>query len=221
MKDIYKGKIKVPFCVNCLISSVPLGELSDILFEISGEALYVSGFWDYYGITASQVVDCYDTPSGFGENTTVYTLGELKAIIDEVKKGNLPTDTETLVEDGWVVRNGDECPVPPDAVVGVKLSNGEEITTKAFLLNWSHQNEDSIWYNIEKYKIITPTIDFSGVVSVEEDDSDTNDTTTIKTNVSFDITIKGKTFTLNSDELRDLYNQLCSVEGELQEWSLG
>lgn len=103
MKEKYKGKIKVPFCVK-YSSTVPLDKLGSLLFEISGEEeFYVFRCWNYYGINVNEDVDYWDTPQMFGENTAVYTLEELQAIVDEVNN-----DTATLTEDEYVDVGEDE-----------------------------------------------------------------------------------------------------------------
>lgn len=43
----------------------------------------------------------------------------------------------------------------------------------------------------------------------------------ITANISFTVKIKGQEFTLDKDEIQELYIALCSAEGSLQEWSLG
>lgn len=43
----------------------------------------------------------------------------------------------------------------------------------------------------------------------------------ITANVSFTVKIKGQEFTLDKDEIQELYIALCSAEGDLKDWSLG
>ena len=63
--------------------------------------------------------------------------------------------------------------------------------------------------------------EYVGIASGETGSTDSVGTTTsVTANVSFDVVIKGQSFTLTTDELQGLYIQLCGVENYFREWSL-
>lgn len=215
MKEKYRGKVKVPFCVK-YSSTVPLGKLGSLLFEISGEEeFYVFRYWNYYGINFNEDVDCWDTPRMFGENTAVYTLEELQAIVDEVNN-----DTATLTEDEYVDVGEDE------TVSNERLKLiGKYVKTPLYPTEWAIVEKYIKDQDI--YEVVYSFQDGDGVFVPADcllEVVDTIPQTTalsIKANISFDVTIKGQTFNLTPEELQDLYVQLCLAEGTLQDWRLG
>ena len=283
MKEKYRGKVKVPFCVE--YSSINSDDLFSLLSEISEGEIVMGGRWNYYGIAEDSEFDGWNEPQSFGENTTIYTLEELQAIVDEANK------EESLTSEVWIDWKGGDCPVSANTLVDVKFENGSFNTnTSAGCYDWEHSD---YCYQITAYRIVnTPTASCSDdtdtlpedeYVDVGEDetvsnerlkligkhvvtkrhptqkglvngigwepntyeiyypwtgedegelvrtgdimrvleDSDIPKPTTIKANVSFDVTIKGQTFNLTPEELQDLYLQLCVAEGTLQDWRLG
>ena len=214
MKEKYKGKIKVPFCIE--YSSINSEDLSSLLFEISEEEYFhASGYWNYYGINVNEDVDCWDTPQMFGENTTVYTLEELQAIVDEVNN-----DTATLTEDEYVDVGEDE------TVSNERLKLvGKYVKTPLYPTEWAIVEKYIKDQDI--YEVVYSFQDGDGVFVPADyllevvDNIPQTTALSIKANISFDVTINGQTFSLTEKELQDLYVQLCLAEGTLQDWGLG
>ena len=230
MKEKYVGKVMVPFCVE--FSTSDRSKLGSVLSEITGRNVDPSGIWDYYGITENQICrgfdnkKCFDNKNYFGHNVTTYTLEQLQAIIDEANK------VEKVNNDGWIDWKGGDQPVSETTLVDVEFEDGSFDTDMAGCYCW----QDSIVLNaIVAYRIAnTPVASYSDdtatlaedeYVDVGEDETVSNESvesnTIIKANISFDVTIKGQTFSLTEKELQDLYVQLCLAEGMLQDWRLG
>jgi len=72
-----------------------------------------------------------------------------------------------------------------------------------------------IWVNGYQLKLVNSAV---GLVVPEEVCATAIN---ITANVSFTVKIKGQEFTLDKDEIQELYIALCLAEGSLQEWSLG
>ncbi len=286
MKEKYRGKVKVPFCVK--------NETGETYPEIFCEILDFTPHlrqcspdyyhYCYFGVDDDGIFDYWWDVEDFGENTTVYNLEELQAIVDEVNK------EESLTSEVWIDWKGGDCPVSANTLVEVELDNGLFDTDLVGCYDWEHSY---YCHNITAYRIVntpkascsddTTTLTEDEYVDVEEDetaynerlkligkhvvtkrhptqkglvngigwepntyeiyypwtgedegelvrtedimrvleDSDIPKPTTIKANVSFDVTIKGQTFNLTPEELQDLYLQLCVAEGTLQDWRLG
>lgn len=235
MKEKYVGKIKVPFCVKS-------GEdptVPEVFYEIlssppkldNRSSEYYNGC--YFGVYDTGAFEYWWNIEDFGENTTVYTLEELQAIIDKVNK---PSSEEVVATpDGWIPWSGGECPVPEGTLIDVKHKDGDIYRNKPaggeYNVRWTHCGSDG---DIVAYRIVdtsvassdydTATLDedeYVGIASGETGSADSvGSSVKVVANISFDVVIKGQSFTLTTDEVQDLYTQLCGVENYFREWSL-
>ena len=235
MKEKYVGKVKVPLCV--VYSTSDDEELSSVLSEITGQDIVPMGSYKYYGIRESPTYFCGDYKRNFGDDTATYTLEELQAIIDSLN--NIDEDIPELDlktdSDGWIPWSGGYMPIPKDTLIDVKHRDGEVYRNKpaggAANIDWYHSYEGG---DIIAYRIVDTAVDSSGddTATLDEDEyvgvasgetvstDSVGSSVSVTANISFDVVIKGQTFTLTTDELQELYIQLCGVENYFREWSL-
>ena len=217
MKEKYRGKIKVPFGVkNEIVETYP-----EIFCEILDFTPHLPQrspdyyHYCYFGVDKDGTFAYWWNVEVFGENTTIYTLEELQAIVDEVNN-----DTATLPEDEYVDVGEDE------TVSNERLKLiGKYVKTPLYPTEWAIVEKYIKDQDI--YEVVYSFQDGDGVFVPADcllEVVDTIPQTTalsIKANISFDVTINGQTFSLTEKELQDLYLQLCVAEGTLQDWRLG
>lgn len=240
MKEKYTSLIKVPMCVDIKDWEESQVDVLNAIFTTIGaeevETTQTNCYegWNYYGIDDQETTRFWDHLYEFGENTIVYTLEELQAIIDEVNKGEV-VEVPPPSTNGWIPWSGGEMPIPEGTVIDVKHRDGDIHRSKPaggnFNVRWDHIGS---FGDITAYRIVdtavassdddTATLDEDEYVGIALGETGSTDfigsSVKVTANISFDVVIKGQTFTLTTEELQELYVQLCGVENYFREWSL-
>lgn len=204
--------------------------------------------WKYYGVNFINKTVFWDDLSDYADNdeyeVTEYTYEEVMAFgnnTGEEVTVFTPSVSQPEPLNDWVEWKGGECPFVEGDVFDIKHKDGdiyEQIgihnihcntweadigagTIVAYRVRKAQVRDTSIPSSNNDTATLEP-IEYEGIGSGETvSNQSVGASVAITANISFTVKIKGQEFTLDKDEIQELYIALCSAEGELQEWSLG
>ena len=200
------------------------GDLFRIKDSLDGGTWYRPNEWYTFHsyFTDNTVVTQEDVDDGMTYGS-IYILDkdiDYTSIVKQKTTASCSDDTATLTEDEYVDVGEDE------TVSNERLKLiGKYVKTPLYPTEWAIVEKYIKDQDI--YEVVYSFQDGDGVFVPADcllEVVDTIPQTTalsIKANISFDVNIKGQTFSLTEKELQDLYVQLCLAEGTPQDWRLG
>lgn len=200
---IYSGnankKVSVSFVLNG--SQKIYHKIGDIVLITSNISSHVFGIGEKVRLVRHD---------GYGNWHAISLVGDRGWLLAEDEFVSINDDNKLIDDAGWIEWNGGECPVGDDTIVEVEFG-GEVHEGRARDFDWKHISDYT--YDITRYRVVTPFVSSQAEETKAEPCK-------IDADITFTVTIKGQTFELTADELKELYRSIRDVEDTLHDWSL-
>lgn len=232
-----KDTIKFPCAVKSKgMSDKKAQKLLDKFLELGAKRdEEFSGYdhWAYYGVGEDSKTHHWDELEGFGDNITLYTYNKVMSFADSPEEVTIFTPSvsgtktrEYQVGDKVrVLRENSHHLIPIGSEVQITKVTGDSPKYK------TDYDTSACWVCDDEIEFVASSNNNTATLEpIEYEGSSSGETVSnqsvgvsvaITANVSFTVKIKGQEFTLDKDEIQELYVALCSAEGELNDWSLG